>query len=135
MARPLATARAGVGDHIVLAVDDAELAVIEIGIVGRERAHDLLGRVAVGQHVERERIDVTKVEGLRFADADAGTHAFIAPPAGYGKRGRADAETAGVRATRDDGIGHAVSFCRWLFSMSANSIAGIALRGLRARSS
>ena len=35
----------------------------------------------------------------------------------------------------DDGVGHVV-LCRcWFFSMSANSIAGTALRGLRARSS
>jgi hypothetical protein len=120
---------------VVLAVDDAELAIVEIRIANLQRPHDVLRRVALRQHVERERIDVPQVEGLRFADADAGTHAFVAPPAGYGKCGRADAETAGVWATRDDGVGHAVSFCRWFFSMSANSIAGIALRGLHARSS
>ena len=110
VAGPLAASRAGMRHDVVLAVDDAELAIVEIRVASLERPHDVLRRVALRQHVERERIDVTQVEGLRFADADAGTHAFVASPAGYGKRGRADAEAAGARTARDDGIGHGVSF-------------------------
>src|SRR6185436_12794066 len=47
--RPLAASRAGMGNDVVLAVDDAELAVVEIRVVGRERAYDLLRRMALRQ--------------------------------------------------------------------------------------
>jgi hypothetical protein len=63
------------------------LAIIEIWIPSLQRAHDVLRRVTLRQHVERERIDIAQVKGLRFADADIGTHAFVAPAAGHGKRG------------------------------------------------
>ena len=135
VARPLAASRAGMGNDVVLAVDDAELAVVEIRIVGREHAHDLLRRVALRQHVQGERIDMAQIERLGLADADVRPHAFIAPAASHREGGRADAEFTGARAARDDRVGHAVSFRCCFFSFSANSTPVIALRGLRARSS
>src|SRR5258706_14798051 len=102
MAGPLAASRAGVRNDVILAVDDAELAVIEIRIVRRKRAHNMLRRVTLREHVERERIDVAQVEGLRFADADVRAHAFVAAAASHRECGRADAETAAARAARDD---------------------------------
>src|SRR5258708_31563113 len=62
VAGPLAASRAGVRNDVVLAVDDAELAIVEIRIVSLERTHDVPRRVALRQHVERERIDVTEGE-------------------------------------------------------------------------
>jgi hypothetical protein len=73
------------GNDVVLTVDDAELAVVEIRVVGRERAYDLLRRMALRQHVERKRIDIAQVERLGLADADVGPHAFVAPAASHEK--------------------------------------------------
>src|SRR5262249_32067728 len=122
-------------DDVVVAVDDAELAIIEIRIVGGEHAGDVLRCVAQGQEVEREGIDVAQVIGLRLAHPDVGANAFVAPAAGHGKSRRADTKASACRAARDDGIGHRTSFSREASSFSTNSIAGTALRGLSARSS
>ena len=134
MACPLADALAGVREDRAFAVDDAELAVLVIGIVCFKQARDVRGRMTLRQHVEHERIDAPQIERLRFADADVRPQAFAAPSARERERRRRNAEASAVRASRDDRIGHGASFWRSL-SMSANSIAGSALRGWRARSS
>ncbi len=90
--------------------------------------------VALSQHVEHERIDAAQIERLRLAHADIGPQALVAPAAREREGGGPDAEAPGAWAARDDRIGHVASCC-FFFSMSANSMAGKALRGWRARSS
>src|SRR5690606_32244947 len=113
--------------------DDRELAIFEIRIVRFQQLRDVSGRMTLGQHVEHERIDAPQIESLRLAHAHVGTQALVAPAAREREGGGADAEAPGVRATRDDRVRHDVS--RFFLSMSANSMAGRALRGWRARSS
>src|SRR5262249_20718916 len=64
VAGPFPDTGAGVRHDIGLAVDDTDLPVVEIRVVGFEHAHDAARRVTLLEQVENHRIDMTQIVRL-----------------------------------------------------------------------
>ena len=100
---------AGMHGTAAVAVDDADLAVLEVRVGLGEFLDDLFRGMAEREEFDRERPEAGVGIGLRADGADVGADERAAATNGHGVGGLGDAEEAGLRVACDYGERHGVS--------------------------
>ena len=106
MPRPGPRPAASMAGHLSIAVNQRHLAKLEIAVGAAQQLEHLRGRVAEPQETQSQRLQRRVDERLRRDGADAAGDGGAFAAHGKGIGGDADAEGAGLRTARQQGVGH-----------------------------
>jgi hypothetical protein len=100
VSRPAAGLGPAVGDRLAHAIDDRDLAILGVDIVGLQLFQHARRRETLGEEVQRQCIVALVDERLRHRGADIGAQPIAIEPDADRVGGNADSDLPGPWATR-----------------------------------